>query len=101
MTAPQHALVTGEISGRIPTPGDDFPHDFYDVTPPVLYFDDPQHVAALAHAIEVEHVVRRTHPLQLECDSLNDAAQHPNGVDKDRVKAHQAAHKALHARVGV
>lgn len=66
MPPDMHALVTGPITGRIPTPSTAFPHDYYDVTPEVLYFEDSTHVEELAAAIEVELAVRGEHPLGAE-----------------------------------
>jgi hypothetical protein len=93
-----HALVTGPITGRIPTPSKDFPHDFYDVTPDVVYFDDQGHVLALADAIEVEHHVRGTHPLQTECAALDDPVKFPDGPPADVVARHRAEHAALNEK---
>lgn len=98
--AEQHALVTGPITGRIPTPNPTINGDFVDVTPDHLLFDTVEEAIAVAEAIEVEHHVRGTHPIQLECAYLDDPAEHPNGVDSERVKAHRAAHKALNKKVG-
>lgn len=95
-----HALITGPITGRIPTPDPGIDGDFIDVTPDVLYFDDVATAVAVAEAIEVEHHVRGTHPTQLECAYLDDPAEHPNGVDPERIKTHRAAHKALNEKVG-
>ena len=98
--ADKHALITGPISGPIPTPDPTIPGDFVDVTPDVLYFDDKKIALAVADAIEVEHYNRGTHPVQQECAYLDDEAEHPGGVDPARRKAHQAAHKALTKKVG-
>lgn len=71
----KHALVTGAgIAGRIPVPSSDYPEDFIDVTPPVLYFDGsdnpadgpPKTLLAVYTAIKDEHRVRGTHPEQAE-----------------------------------
>ncbi len=94
------ALITGPIAGPIPTPDPKIPGDFVDVTPDVLYFDDKATAVAVAEAIEVEHYNRGTHPTQQECDYLNDEREHPGGVDPERRKAHQEAHRALTKKVG-
>lgn len=57
-----HALVTGPISGFIPTPHKAVPEDFTDVTPDVLYFDDVKVAHAVADAIAARHKVLGTHP---------------------------------------
>ena len=57
-----HALVTGPITGRIPISHDKHPQGHVDVTPDVLLLDDPEHVKAVADAIEAEHHARGTHP---------------------------------------
>lgn len=59
----QHALITGPITGRIPIKNDAHPEGFVDVTPDVLLFDTPEHVQAVADAIEAEHYARGTHPI--------------------------------------
>lgn len=94
------AVVTGPITGRIPIKHAKHPEGFVDVTPYVVYTDDLDHAHAIADAIEVEHHVRGTHPLQTECAYLDDVTQHPNGLDPERIKAHRAAHKALNKKVG-
>ena len=64
-----HALVTGPIKGRIPTPHKDIPSNFVNVTPDVLYFDTPEAASLVADAIEAEHHARRTYDdRQLRCD---------------------------------
>jgi hypothetical protein len=98
--AAKHALITGDISGPIPTPDPSIKGDFVDVTPGILYFDDEKTAVAVAEAIEVERYNRGSHPLQLECAYLDDADQHPEGVDPERRKRHQAQHKALTKKVG-
>lgn len=97
--ADKHALITGDIAGPIPTPDPTIPGDFVDVTPPVLYFDSQKTAIAVAEAIEVEHYNRGTHPIQLECVYLDTEDEHPGGVDPERRKRHQAAHKALTKKV--
>lgn len=92
----QYALVTGPIQGRIPH-GD----GFVDVTPDVVYFDSAEESTAVAEAIEVEHAVRGTHPLDVECANLDDPALNPDGAPDDVVKAHRAAHKALKKKAGI
>jgi hypothetical protein len=108
----KHALITGPISGRIPN-GD----GFVDVTPDVLLFEDPEEVNAAADAIEVEHAVRGSHPIQAECEvlgPLNAALESGNADDaralayslgvhdhKAVVQAHQKAHKALNKKAGL
>ena len=57
-----HALVTGPITGRIPISHKANPEGWVDVTPDVIYSDDPKHIDALAAAISDEHTVRGTHP---------------------------------------
>jgi len=57
---PDHALITGPITGRIPHDG-----GFIDVTPDVLYFDDQASAIKAAESIAEEHYVRGTHPAQL------------------------------------
>jgi hypothetical protein len=98
--AAKHALVTGAITGPIPTPSSKIVGDYVDVTPDILFFDDKATAVAVAEAIEVEQYNRGNHPLQHECSYLDSEADHPNGVDEDRRKAHQAAHQALTKRVG-
>lgn len=87
----EHALITGAITGRIPTPDPGIDGDFLDVTPDVLYFDDQATAIKVADAIEVEHYVRGSHPVQLECAAMD--AQ-PDITDEAR-----AAHKKLHTKV--
>jgi hypothetical protein len=92
MAAERHALVTGPIVGRIPTPDPVVPHDFVDVTPDVIYFDNKDHALAVAHAIEDEHWTRGSHPLQLsdeDYDLLND----------EQKQAHVAAHREAKQRI--
>jgi hypothetical protein len=58
-----HALVTGPgITGRIPIEHDRHPEGHVDVTPAVITSDDPEHIQAIAAAIEDEHRARGTHP---------------------------------------
>jgi hypothetical protein len=91
-----HALVTGPtIIGRIP-----HGEGFLDVTPDVLYFDTHAEALAAADSIEVEHHVRGTHPIQLECQALDDPEQYPNGISDEHRAAHRAAHRELNARMG-
>lgn len=98
---PQVALVTGTtISGRIPISHPRHPDGWVNVTPDVIYSDDVEHLQAVAHAIEVEHVARGTHPTQLECAHLDDPTMHPHGVDPARRGQHRAQHAALNVRVG-
>jgi hypothetical protein len=107
-----HALITGPIQGRIP----DGDGGFLDVTPDVLLLDSPEAVQAAAEAIEVEHAVRGTHPVQQECAVLgpvNAALQESDeagrseairlGVHdhKNIISAHQKAHKALNKKAGL
>ena len=91
-----HALITGPIQGRIPN-GD----SFIDVTPDVVYFDSVEEAEAAAEAIEVEHAIRGTHPLQDECSVLDDPEVRPEGVSPDVIDAHRAAHKALNKKAGI
>jgi adenine-specific DNA glycosylase len=92
---PTHALVTGPIAGRVPV-GD----SHVDVTPDVLYFehDDadnpPQALLDVAAAIEDEHYVRRSHPLETECAALNE-----QDASEEAKKAHQGRHAELHAKM--
>lgn len=101
MAGDQHALVTGPITGRIPTPDKSISGDFVDVTPDVLYFDSQDEALAVASAIEDEHAARGSHPVQLECAYLDDPSQHPGGVPKDRIDEHRKAHKALNKKAGL
>jgi hypothetical protein len=102
-----HALVTGEsISGRIPVSHPDIPAGYIDVTPDTLYFehDDattPATLLAVAAAIEDEHYVRKTHPVDAACVALNDPDQYDqNDPAVQALKvAHQAEHQALHAKM--
>lgn len=96
MAGQKYALVTGPIQGRIPH-GD----GFVDVTPEVLLFDSEDEVIAVAEAIEVEHAVRGTHPLDAECAHLDDPAAYPDGIPDDVRKAHRAAHKTLKEKAGL
>lgn len=94
--AEQHALVTGPISGRIPTPDQAVKGDFVDVTRDVLYFDSPQELQAVADAIEVEHYVRGTHPVQATCEEF---AARDDISPEDRA-AHKKLHTAIAKKVG-
>lgn len=94
--AGDHALITGPITGRIPH-GD----GHIDVTPEVLYLDSLEEVHAVNASIEVEHAVRGTHPLQVQCKNLDDTNAFPDGAPADVVKAHRAAHKALNKKAGL
>jgi len=60
--ADQHALVTGPIAGRIPTPSKKITGDNVDVTPDILYFDSEAEALAVGEAIGDEHEVRGTGP---------------------------------------
>lgn len=91
----QHAVVTGPITGRIPTPDGAIPHDFVDVTPDVLYFDTEELAVSVAHAIEDEHYVRDTHPVQEQCRELH--AQ--EDISDEEMEAHRALHDEVKARV--
>lgn len=109
----QHALITGPIQGRIP----DGSGGFVDVTPDVVYLDTKDEVQAVADAIEVEHAVRGSHPIQAECAVLgpiNAALESGDtagakslayglGVHDHKaiVDAHQKAHKALNRKAGL
>jgi hypothetical protein len=94
-----HALVTGPISGRIPVKD-----SHVDVTPHVLYFehDDvsapPQALLDVADAIEDEHYVRGTHPIELECQALDDTSQYPDLPDEVRAR-HRQMHADLHTKM--
>lgn len=103
-----HALVTGNtIAGRIPVDHPDHPDGFIDVTPPVLYFehDDedrpPDGLLAAADAIEDEHWVRQTHPVQLSLQALNDPEQYPVDTEERRAAVEQLReqHWQMHAEV--
>lgn len=107
-----HALITGPIQGRIP----DGKGGFVDVTPDVLLLDSPEEAQQVADAIEAEHAVRGTHPIQAECAVLGpvNAALQESAAEGRRVatllgvhdhksviEAHQAAHKALNEKAGI
>lgn len=107
-----HALITGPIQGRIP----DGNGGFVDVTPDVVYLETEEDVQVMAEAIEVEHAVRGSHPIQAECatlaplnDAVNDetvddtvVAAHLGVHDhKNVLKAHQAAHQSLNRKAGL
>lgn len=101
---PRHALVTGTgIAGRIPVDSPDHPAGFVDVTPETLYFehDDPDApppaLLAVAEAIEAEHYVRDTHPVQHACRAL---AEPGLDVSEEALQAHRDEHAALVARFG-
>lgn len=57
-----HALITGPISGFIPTPSKAIPDDYVDVTDEVLLFDDPKVAKAVADAISDRHKALGSHP---------------------------------------
>jgi hypothetical protein len=66
MAEGRHVVVTGTgISGRIPISHPAHPEGFVDVTPDSLEVADDGHAKAVCDAIEAEHYVRGTHPLQL------------------------------------
>ena len=96
-----HALVTGPISGRIPTPHDEVPDDYVDVTPDVLYFegDDtenpPPALLAVADAIEEEHWVRDTHPVQVQCRELHDQPD----ITEEALEQHSKLHTEIKTKV--
>jgi hypothetical protein len=102
----QHALITGPIQGRIP----DGNGGFVDVTPDVLLFDNEDDVTAAADAIEIEHAIRGSHPIQQACAALEagnageakrlayDLGIHDH---KGTIDAHQKAHKALNKKAGL
>jgi hypothetical protein len=90
---PQHALVTGPITGRIP-----HADGFHDVTPDVLYFDTEDEAKAVADSIEAEHAARGTHPVQTECAVLS---QHADEFPEATHQAHRAAHAALNEKAGL
>ena len=90
-----HALITGPITGRIPTPDPAIPHDFVDVTPDVLYFDDQAHALAIADAIEDEHWARGSHPVQL---AVKDHAGRDDVSDEERAQA-KSQHDEVSKRV--
>jgi hypothetical protein len=105
---PVHALVTGEsISGRIPVSHPDIPAGHIDVTPDTIYFEhddetaSPPVLLAVADAIEDEHYVRKTHPVDAACTALNDPDQYDqNDPAVQALKVvHQAEHQALHAKM--
>lgn len=91
-----HALVTGPITGRIPTPHKAIDGDFTDVTPDVLYFDDSKVAEAVASAIESEHYARGSHPVQLQCAEID---RQPDVTDEER-KQHKRLHSEVAKRVG-
>jgi hypothetical protein len=109
----QHALITGPIQGRIP----DGNGGFVDVTPDVLLFDNEDDVTAAADAIEIEHAIRGSHPIQQACAALgpiNAALEAGNAGEAKRlaydlgihdhkgtIDAHQKAHKALNKKAGL
>lgn len=93
--APQYALVTGPISGRIPTPDPAVEADFVNVTPDVLFFDSQEEVLRVADAIEDEHWARDTHPIQEQCRELD---SQPDISDEER-EQHRALHAEIRARV--
>lgn len=95
------AVVTGPITGRIPTPDPAVKADMVNVTPDVLYFDTVEEAQAVAAAIETEHAIRGTHPIQLECGHLLDPEFFPDGADPERLADHQAAHAALNQAQGL
>lgn len=90
------ALVTGPITGRIPTPDKAIDGDFTDVTPDVLVFSDVKQAEAVAAAIEVEHYTRGSHPVQVQCAELD--AQ-PDITDEERAQ-HRKLHTQVKKRVG-
>lgn len=57
-----HALITGPITGFIPTPDKAIPGDFTDVTDEILYFEDLKVALAVANAIADRHSEIGTHP---------------------------------------
>lgn len=98
LMADKHVLVTGSIAGRIPH-GD----GFLDVTDDVLTFDSLEEAQAAAESIELEHAVRGTHPVQLECEPLNRRGEiHPGalGYSDEYIAEHRKAHQALNKKVG-
>ena len=61
-----HALVTGDlITGPIKIEHPSHPAGWVDVSPAVLYFDNPDHAVAVAQAIEDHHTLQGTHPAQV------------------------------------
>ena len=57
-----HALITGPVTGFIPTPNTAIPANFTAVTDPILYFDDVKVAHAVADAISDRHKVLGDHP---------------------------------------
>lgn len=91
-----HALVTGNITGRIPH-GD----GFVDVTDPIVYVDSEEEAKAIAESIDIENTIRHNHPLDQECDDLDNPVLHPEGVPDEVRQAHQEAHKAMKKKAGL
>jgi hypothetical protein len=106
---PRHALITGvNMSGRIQVA--EHPDGWVDVTPEILYFEHdsnetPDIVHDVANAIEAEHYVRRTHPVDLACQALDDPDQYDPAdpihaaVREQMIADHRAEHQALHQKM--
>jgi hypothetical protein len=95
-----HALVTGPgISGRIPIEHERHPEGFVDVTDYAIYSDDPDHIQAIAAAIEEEHFVRGTHPAQLALKALDDQEQFPDGVTEEHREQAHATYREVQERI--
>jgi hypothetical protein len=112
--AGQHAVATGNITGRIPYKGGK--DGFIDVTSDYVFVDSVEEAQAVAEAIELEHAARHTHPVQLECEflgHLNETMQSNKtegrreavmlGVHEPEavLERHQAEHKALNEKAGL
>lgn len=91
-----HALVTGPIDGRIPH-GD----GFLNVTPDVIVFDTEEEARAAAEAIELEHVARGTHPVQVALANLDNPELYPDGAPAEVRKEIHTALKALNEKAGI
>lgn len=101
-----HVVLTGPISGRIPIDNPAFADGVVDVTEGVLHVDSVEQAQAVAHAIEVAHVTRGTHPVQQAERALKaDAQAVAKGAAKrfhDDVRAGHEQQKAdLAKRVGL
>lgn len=103
--ADRHVVITGVITGTIPTPDPLVQVDSLNVTPPMVWCDSADEALAIAHAIEDVHWDRGTHPVQEEVedhqrrDDVSDA-QRKQAKDRlaykqkkiaDRRKAHGKA----------
>ena len=108
MAAPEgrHVVLTGPIAGRIPIEHPAFEDGVVDVTDGVLEVGSVEEAQAVAHAIEVAHVQRGTHPVQqAERAIARDAKAVAKGAARrfhDDVKAAHEQQKAdLAKRTGL